>query len=171
LSYRDRALHSVSCQTFCIIPLHSWCLYISDTFPIYIIVSLRQLTFAVDILWVLWVSIHLSAIVMPTARHTGCKGKRHHCFPFPGQGFCCLYPVSCLFVVHCHVWVCLCFFLFLVFNMSRKSLLQWQAAGQLLLAFGQAMSEFVFQFKWEEKIYARKLSFYEVLPDLIKSPS
>lgn len=115
MSYRDRTLHSVSCQTFCIIPLHSWCLYISDTFPIYIIVSLRQLTFAVDILWVLWVSIHLSAIVMPTARHTGCKGKRHHCFPFPGQGFCCLYPVSCLLCIVMSGSVCAFFyFLYLI---------------------------------------------------------
>ena len=39
----EHLVHSFPCQAFCIIPLHSWCLYVSDVFPLDIIISLRKL--------------------------------------------------------------------------------------------------------------------------------
>lgn len=39
----EHLVPSFPCQAFCIIPLHSWCLYVSNVFPLRII-SLSQLT-------------------------------------------------------------------------------------------------------------------------------
>lgn len=41
----ERLVHSFPCQAFCIIPLHSWCLCVSNVFPLDDIISLRKLTF------------------------------------------------------------------------------------------------------------------------------
>lgn len=40
----EHLVHSFPCQAFCIIPLHSWCLYVSNVFPLDMAISLRKLT-------------------------------------------------------------------------------------------------------------------------------